>query len=70
MWEADVRNQEDDTSQSATPGMVVGVTKEEIVVACGSGVLVLKELQLEGKKRMTTKEFLLGRSMEIGTVLG
>ena len=70
LWEADVRNQEDDTSQSATPGMVVGVTKEEIVVACGSGVLVLKELQLEGKKRMTTKEFLLGRSMEIGTVLG
>lgn len=70
LWEADVRNQEDDASQSATPGMVVGVTKEEIVVACGSGVLVLKELQLEGKKRMTTKEFLLGRSMEIGTVLG
>ena len=70
LWDADVRNQEDDTSQSATPGMVVGVTKEEIVVACGSGVLVLKELQLEGKKRMTTKEFLLGRSMEIGTVLG
>lgn len=70
LWEADVRNQEDGASQAITPGTVVDVTKEEIVVACGNGMLVLKELQLEGKKRMTTKEFLLGRSMEIGTVLG
>ena len=70
LWEADVRNQEEGASQATTPGTVVDVTKEEIVVACGNGMLVLKELQLEGKKRMTTKEFLLGRSMEIGTVLG
>ena len=70
LWDADVRNQEDGASQSVAPGTVVEVTKEEITVACGCDFLVLKELQLEGKKRMTTKEFLLGRSMEIGTVLG
>ena len=69
LWEADVRKQEE-ASQSAAPGTVVAVTKDEITVACGCDFLVLKELQLEGKKRMTTKEFLLGRSMEIGTVLG
>ena len=69
LWEADVRKQEE-ASQSAAPGTVVEVTKDEITVACGCDFLVLKELQLEGKKRMTTKEFLLGRSMEIGTVLG
>ena len=70
LWEADVRKQADDASLSAIPGTVVDVTKEEITVACGCDFLVLKELQLEGKKRMTTKEFLLGRSMELGTVLG
>ena len=70
LWEADVRTNEEADSKIDAPGTVVEVTKEEIVVACGSGMLVLKELQLEGKKRMTTKEFLLGRSMEIGTVLG
>lgn len=70
LWDADVRKYEDADLQNKTPGTVVEVTKEEIVVVCGSDLLVLREVQLEGKKRMTVKEFLLGRSIEIGTVLG
>ena len=30
----------------------------------------VEELQLEGSKRMQTKEFLLGRNILVGTILG
>lgn len=51
------------------PGTVCYVSKEEIYVKTGKNVLNIVELQLEGKKRMTAKEFLLGRKIETGTVL-
>ena len=35
----------------------------------GDGVLLLKEIQLEGKKRMTAEEFLRGHKILPGTVL-
>lgn len=39
-------------------------------VVCGDGVCVeLKEIQLEGSKRMTTEEFLKGKKIPVGTVL-
>ena len=42
------------------PGTIVSVGKDFFDVACGSGNLRIYELQLEGKKRMDTKSFLLG----------
>ena len=56
--------------KNAVPGPVSFVTKEAIGVATGKGTLVLKEVQLEGKKRMLVKDFLLGNKIEIGTKLG
>ena len=53
--------------KNAVPGTVSFVTKEAIGVATGKGTLVLKEVQLEGKKRMLVKDFLLGNKVEIGT---
>ena len=38
------------------PGTIIGVDKSGIHVACGSDALILKEVQLEGKKRMDTTE--------------
>lgn len=49
------------------PGTVCYVSKEEIYVKTGKDILNIVELQLEGKKRMTVKEFLLGRQIETGT---
>ena len=41
-----------------------------IHVACGGDtVLVLTEVQLEGKKRMPAADFLRGMKIETGTVL-
>ena len=56
--------------KNAAAGSVSFVTKDTIGVATGIGTLVLKEVQLEGKKRMLVKDFLLGNKVEIGTKLG
>ena len=49
------------------PGTVLKADSGGIEVACAEGSLVLKELQPEGKRRMTAKEFLASRKMEVGS---
>ncbi len=56
----------EETAVSEEPGKVIQVTKNEIKVACGSGVIAICELQLEGKKRMTAHDFLLGVKVQVG----
>lgn len=52
------------------PGTIVKVSKNIIGVQTGQGVLELLEIQLEGKKRMTTDAFLRGFPVEAGVKLG
>ncbi|MBP3421294.1 MAG: methionyl-tRNA formyltransferase [Lachnospiraceae bacterium] len=65
IWSATVEPHE-----AGEPGTVAKVSKDAVYIRTGEGALALKEIQLEGKKRMTTKEFLLGRSFEEGEKLG
>lgn len=65
IWKADVIPGKTD----ASPGQVTGTAKDAIFVAAGDGTLALKEVQLEGKKRMDAGAFLRGYSVETGTVL-
>lgn len=58
------------TDAKATPGEVSEVTKESITIGCGEGSLVVEELQLEGKKRMSVHDFLLGYHINVGDKLG
>ena len=51
-------------------GSIIAVLKDSFVVLTGDGYLQITEVQLEGKKRMDVKSFLLGNKIEIGTVLG
>lgn len=52
------------------PGTVVRASGGELIVACGSGeCLEIRELQLEGKKRITAKDYLNGSAIQVGTVL-
>lgn len=67
VWDASVS---DGKKEGAEPGTVTEVTKDAISVATGNGNLVLKEVQLEGKKRMQVKDFLLGNRIEVGFKLG
>ena len=52
------------------PGEILQVEKDAVTVAAGTGALRILELQLEGKKRMTAREFLLGVRMHPGEILG
>lgn len=50
------------------PGTIIEVTPESIVVACGTDALKLNEVQLAGKKRMSTQDFLRGNPITAGIV--
>lgn len=68
IWKASVKDGE--TGKEMQPGCVAEVTKHEIAVQTGEGLLCIEELQLEGKKRMTADAFLRGFALKQGTVLG
>lgn len=57
-------------NSKAAPGEIVAVEKDSVTVATGEGGLKLLELQLEGKKRMSARDFLLGVKMQPGEILG
>lgn len=58
---------EDGQKGSSSPGCIVAVQKDGIFVQTGDGILVLTEVQLEGKKRMPVEAFLNGCPVEPGT---
>jgi methionyl-tRNA formyltransferase len=57
-------------SGSGAPGTVLSAGRDGIEVACGTGSLILHELQLEGKKRLPAQEFLAGCKLQCGTQFG
>lgn len=69
VWKAEVVDT-DDQYENAKNGEIVSVTKHSILVKTGDGILALKEIQLEGKKRMDVTSFLCGVALEVGTILG
>ncbi len=56
------------SSGSGQIGEVISLSP--LTVACGTGSVELIELQLEGKKRMDSRAFLLGHPLDIGTKFG
>ncbi len=67
IWEASIDEKKENLLQ---PGTVVAVDKSSFHVTCKEGVLEVTSVQLEGKKRMSTHDFLLGNVMTEGTKLG
>lgn len=51
------------------PGEILRVERDSVTVAAGRGTLKLLELQLEGKKRMSAHDFLLGVRLQPGEIL-
>lgn len=64
IWEADVVDKE----YAGAIGEVVEVGKDCLVVKTGKGGLSIKELQMQGKKRMDIGAFLRGYQIAEGTV--
>lgn len=54
------------------PGTIIGLEEDGLVIACGSGSVKITELQPEGKKRMSARDFLrgAGTSIEVGKKVG
>ena len=58
------------TASGNKAGEICEVKKDCFTVCCGEGKLVVSEIQAEGKKRMSVHDFLLGYSLNTGTILG
>ena len=66
IWAAAVK---DETSDKES-GELTEVTKHSVGVQTGDGILMLEEVQLEGKKRMSADAFLRGNALSEGMKLG
>jgi methionyl-tRNA formyltransferase len=53
-----------------TPGTIVSVNKQSIVVATGDGLLEIREIQTANSKRMAVAQFLAGHRVTVGQQLG
>lgn len=62
IWSADVTPGKED----AIPGRVIAVDQDSFTVQTGQDALRILEVQLQGKKRMPVKAFLLGNTVEPG----
>lgn len=65
LWKAQVI----DKDYEGNVGEIVEITKDCFVVKTGEGALAVKELQLEGKKRMDAGSFLRGYPLKKGEIL-
>ncbi|MCD8223363.1 MAG: methionyl-tRNA formyltransferase [Clostridiales bacterium] len=75
LWDADVEKRADQPGQPecpefSEPGTVLTAAGDVLRIQTGDGVLRVRTLQLEGKKRMDTAAFLRGFAIAPGTVLG
>lgn len=68
IWDTDVLEQ--GSYNVGKNGEIIHVDKEHMYIQTGEGILVLNEVQPEGKKRMTCSEYLRGYAQSVGTVLG
>jgi methionyl-tRNA formyltransferase len=59
-----------DSGASGQPGEVLSADAQGLLVASGDGAVLLREIQLEGKRRMIAGEFLRGHPVAVGTTLG
>lgn len=66
----DVKVVTDFEESEAENGTIVAVSKDSFTVKTKDGYLEVLELQLEGKKRMKAKDFLLGYKLTLGCKLG
>jgi methionyl-tRNA formyltransferase len=59
-----------DGGNGSPGGTVLQTGPEGLLVAAGTGAMLLQEVQLEGKKRMSARDFLAGNPIPAGTILG
>tara|TARA_B100001113_G_scaffold86201_1_gene68809 strand:- start:550 stop:1461 length:912 start_codon:yes stop_codon:yes gene_type:complete len=56
--------------QIKNPGQVIQSSKERLIISTGKGLLEIFEIQLEGKKKLPVREFLMGIDINSGDIFG
>lgn len=60
IWKTTVAENPSRSADDMKPGQIVSLSDSGIEVYCGDGVLIITELQAEGKKRMKAADYLRG----------
>jgi methionyl-tRNA formyltransferase len=58
------------TSSPSAPGTVLAAGRDGLEVAAGGGSVLVRKMQLEGRRRLGATDFLKGCPLTVGTVLG
>ena len=58
-----------ENTDGGKPGSIISADNNGVSIACGTGTLLVKELQLAGRKRLAAADFLRGCPLEPGTLL-
>ena len=66
VWKTKVLNETSDKK----PGTIISVDKEGIRVSTKDNIILIKEIQMPGKKRVLVEEYIKGNSIEVNKVLG
>ncbi len=70
IWASEVVDLEEREEAFDKIGTIIAVDKESFTVLCGKNALKVTEIQMEGKRRMCVKDYLLGCQMKVGEILG
>ncbi|WP_027398249.1 methionyl-tRNA formyltransferase [Anaerovorax odorimutans] len=66
IWEAEAKEKE----SSEKDGTILNVSDKGIEVAAGGKILLIKKIQMPGKKSMPVADYLKGNKIDIKTILG
>ena len=66
VWKTKVLNETSDKE----PGTIISVDKEGIKVSTKDNIILIKEIQMPGKKRVLVEEYIKGNSIEANKILG
>ncbi len=61
IWDSEVLSGDDDKN---SPGEILDINKEGVIVKCSGGKIILKGIQPEGKKEMLAADFARGSKLE------
>ncbi len=71
IWKAESIESEELEIERGEVGEILVANGDDLLVSCGDEtVLKIDELQIEGKRRMLTRDFLNGITLEVGEVFG
>jgi len=64
-----IRSSYKNKNEDKIKGKIIDVSADDIKVQTGSGILIIKEIQMPGKRKMKVKDYVLGNKIEKNIIL-